>query len=88
MEWLPTARDEVLKVVWPLLSMPVPRIVETSLKVTVPVAVFAPEVGLTVAESVTVLPETADVGEAASVVVVFTGAATTVTLIALEVDTA
>src|SRR5712691_238329 len=57
MEWEATDRALVLKVAWPLLRVPVPRMVVPSLKVTVPVGV--PVVaGVTVAVKVTDCPET------------------------------
>jgi hypothetical protein len=52
MECEPTARDEVLNVAVPLLSVPVPMDVPLSLNVTVPVAAL----GETVAVKVTELP--------------------------------
>ena len=51
MLWLPTARDVVLKVVVPLLSVAVPSVEEPSMKVTVPVAP-----AITVAVNVTESP--------------------------------
>ena len=54
MVWLPTARAAVARVATPeLLSVAVPRLVEPSLKVTVPVGVPLPEVRATVAVNVT-----------------------------------
>ena len=56
MESLPTGRDDVLKVAFPLLNVGVPRTVPPFLKVTVPVGV-PPNIGVTVAVNVTDLPE-------------------------------
>lgn len=39
MEWVPTVSFSVVNLAWPRLSVPVPMIVEPSLKVTVPVGV-------------------------------------------------
>jgi len=52
-EWLPTARPEVVKVVCPVLKVELPSAVVPSRKVTVPVA----EEGETVAVNVTDWPE-------------------------------
>ena len=51
MECVPRANVEVVKVALPLLSVPVPRVVDPSLKVTVPVGV--PPLEVTVAVKVT-----------------------------------
>lgn len=53
-EWLATDKVEVLKVALPLLSVPVPSVVEPSLKVTVPVGV--PPLDVTVAVNFTEAP--------------------------------
>ena len=65
-EWDAAERFEVVKVATPLFSVPVPRIVVPSLKVTVPVAVE----GETVAVNVTAAPDVAGFGEDARTVVV------------------
>ena len=44
---------EIVKVAWPLLRVPVPSVVVPSRKVTVPVGVPVPDVGMTVAVKVT-----------------------------------
>jgi hypothetical protein len=64
--WLPDARVEVVKVAIPPLRAIVPRAVEPSWNVTLPVA----EAGLTVAVSVTGWPNGAGEGDTESVVVV------------------
>ena len=71
-EWLPTVRFEMLNVaVSELFSVPVPRIVEPSSKVTVPVGMPAPgALALTVAVKVTDWPNTEGVTEEITVDVV------------------
>src|SRR5712691_11100062 len=70
-EWLPTDREEVAKVAAPPLSVPVPRVVKPSLKVTVPLGVPAPgATGLTVAVKITDWPNTEGLAEEVTVVVV------------------
>jgi hypothetical protein len=65
MVWLPTLKDEVLKVALPLLRGAVPRTVDPSSKVTVPVGVpGADEVFVTVALKVTAWPKTEEAGAA------------------------
>jgi hypothetical protein len=60
----------VLKVATPLeFSVPVPRLVDPLMKVTVPVGVVVPDCDVTVAVRVTLWPRGAEVGLAASVVV-------------------
>lgn len=59
---------------------PVPRVVAPSLKVTVPVAAAEPEAGVTWAVKMMLVPLTAVVAEAVSVVVVAMGAATLLTV--------
>jgi len=54
MEWNPCDSVEVVNFALPLLSVPVPRVVEPSLKVTVPMGVPPPDV--TVAVKVTAAP--------------------------------
>jgi hypothetical protein len=54
----------------PEARVPVPRVVEPSVKVTVPVGAAVPEAGVTVAVKVRLVPLTAVVAEAARVVVV------------------
>jgi hypothetical protein len=56
--WLPAASDEVVTVAVPPLRVTLPRVVEPSWKVTVPVA----EAGLTVAVRVTGCPKVEDIG--------------------------
>jgi hypothetical protein len=85
MEWLPTARAVVEKVVLPVASsVPLPRFVPASAKLTVPVGIAEPEAAVTAAEKVTLLPLTAVVAEAVRVVVVpmpgAAGATVTVTV--------
>ena len=66
-----TLRALVLKVAWPALSVPVPKVAAPSLKVTVPVGVPLPGAeALTVAVKVTDWPETEGLAEEATVVVV------------------
>src|SRR2546422_3248408 len=68
---LPTDREEVAKVAAPPLSVPVPRVVKPSLKVTVPLGVPAPgATGLTVAVKITDWPNTEGLAEEVTVVVV------------------
>jgi hypothetical protein len=55
MECVPTDSDEVLNVALPLLSVPVPSVVEPFLKVTVPVGV--PPLEVTLAVKVTDWPD-------------------------------
>ena len=71
MEWLPTARVAAEKLVLPVASsVPLPRVVPASAKVTVPVGIAEPEAGVTVAVKVTLVPLTAVVAEDVRVVVV------------------
>jgi hypothetical protein len=71
-EWVPTASRAVVNVAWrAAFTVPVPRVVVPSKKVTVPVGVPAPgALAVTVAVNVTARPKTELVGEAAVVVVV------------------
>src|SRR5213080_4273274 len=71
-EWEPTASVLVTNVAWPeLFSVPVPRVLEPSLKVTVPVGVPAPGLfAATVAVKVTGCPNTDGWTEEVSPVVV------------------
>src|SRR5436189_134779 len=89
MLWVATPRLAVVKVAWPLLSVPVPKVVAPSLKVTVPEGVPAPgALAVTVAVNVTDWPDTAGfVADDSAVVVATTvgGAAFTVWLSAAEV---
>ena len=56
-EWEATASDDVVKVVVPPLSVPVPIVVVPSMNVTVPVGVPLPgELAVTVAVNVTDWP--------------------------------
>ena len=77
----PTGSVVVVNVATPLANVPVPSVVEPSMKVTVPVGV--PLAADTVAVSVSLLPWVIDVAEAFSVVVVEittgAGADTTIT---------
>ena len=57
MEWLPATNADVLKVAVPELSVLVPRMVDPSSKVTVPVGDPEPELLLTVAVKVTDCPK-------------------------------
>ena len=68
----PTASVLVTNVAWPELSrVPVPRVLEPSLKVTVPVAVPAPGLfAVTVAVKVTACPDTEGLAEELTNVVV------------------
>src|SRR5438445_694456 len=64
MECEAAASEVVVKVAWPELRLPVPRVVAPSLKVTVPVGVPAPgATALTVAVNVTGWPNTVGVAE-------------------------
>ena len=64
MEWAATMRDEVLKVAWPEARVPVPSVVEPSLKVTVPVGVPVPgATGLNVTVKVMDWPDTEGLAE-------------------------
>jgi hypothetical protein len=65
-EWDATLKALVLKVAWPAVRVPVPRVVAPSLKVTVPVAAA----GATVAVKVTDWPKTDGLTEEVTVVVV------------------
>src|SRR5438876_559916 len=71
-EWEPTASVLVTNVPWPEPSrVPVPRMVEPSLKVTVPVGVPAPGLfAVTVAVNVTACPDSAGLAEELTSVVV------------------
>lgn len=71
-ECVATDNDEVLIVAWPeTLSVPVPSVVEPSLKVTLPVGVPAPgDVTVTVAVNVTDWPNTEGFADEATAVVV------------------
>lgn len=73
--WLPTASVEVVKVAVPAFRAAVPRSVEPSWKVTLPVA----EEGLTVAVRVTVWPKVEAAGVTERVVVVVGTATDSVT---------
>src|SRR5437870_3667076 len=68
--WLPMLRDEVVNLAWPEpSSVPDPRVVIPSLKVTVPVGVPAAGASdVTVAVKVTDWPKTEVAGEALTVV--------------------
>jgi len=68
MEWLPTARAEVVKVAVPADSVPVPSTLAPSRKLTLPVGV--PPVPMTVAVNVTDCPERDGFGDDPRVVVV------------------
>src|SRR4051794_37481470 len=71
MVWLPASRADVLKVAVPPLSVPVPRELDPSLKVTDPVGVPAPgATAPTVAVKVTDWPKVEGLGAAESAVVV------------------
>ena len=54
-------------------SVPLPRVVDPSVKVTVPVGAAEPEAGVTVAVKVRLVPAVAEDAEEASVVVVAIG---------------
>ena len=69
----PAARVLVVRVATPLVSVAVPRLVEPSRKLTLPVGV--PPLAVTVAVMVTVAPAAAGLGLAVKTVVVATGAA-------------
>lgn len=70
-EWLATAKPDVVRVATPPpLSVPVPSVVAPSLNVTVPVGVDVPDPGVTVAVNVTLWPKTAGFFEETSAVVV------------------
>ena len=70
MLWVPTLSDAVEKVATPEARLPVPIDVEPSENVTVPVGVAVPDVSLTDALKLIVVPEEAVVGEAVSWVAV------------------
>src|SRR4051812_12624290 len=72
MLWPPADRPVVANVAWPAaFNVPVPSVAVPSLKVTVPVAVFAPDVfGATVAVNVTDWPNTGVATDGVTVVVV------------------
>jgi hypothetical protein len=67
---VPTLSDDVAKVADPVLSVPVANVVVPSLKVTVPVGVPLPVVGVTVAVNVTLCPNTLGFLDDSRVVVV------------------
>jgi hypothetical protein len=54
--WVPTARLDVENVALPEFKVAVPSVVDPSRKVTVPVGVPEPDVGVTVAAKVTTCP--------------------------------
>ena len=84
----PAASEDVESVVVPLVeSVPVPRGVVPSRKVTVPVGTAVPDAGVVVAVRVMLVPVGAVVAEAVNAVVVAMrgGAAVTVTVTAAEV---
>jgi hypothetical protein len=56
MVWLPADNDDVVSIALPPFKPAVPRGVEPSVKVTVPVGVRVPTVGVTVAVKVTGWP--------------------------------
>jgi hypothetical protein len=69
-----TDSEDVVKVVVPPMSVPVPRVVEASLNVTVPVGVPAPgATALTVAVKVTDCPKTDGFADEVALVVVLAG---------------
>jgi len=71
MECRPEASEDVTSVACPPLSVPVPRLVAPSRKLTVPVGVpAAGNTGVTVADSVTDCPTVPGLGEALTDVVV------------------
>jgi hypothetical protein len=73
-EWLPASRLDVEKVAVPPFSVPVPSVVDPSLKVTLPVGAPAPGVlTLTFAVNVTLWPYTDGLIEADKFVVVAAG---------------
>ncbi len=66
-----TEREEVAKVAWPKLKLPVPSVFVPSLKITEPVGVPAPgDTALTVAVKVTDCPDTDGLADEATAVVV------------------
>ena len=69
-EWLPTVSDEVVRAAVVPVSDTVPSVVAPSLKVTVPVGVPPPLVGVTVAVKVTGWPTLLGFCDDANVVVV------------------
>lgn len=81
----PTASVEVLKVATPADRVPLPMVVVPSRKLTVPVGEVVPEAGVTVTVKVMLVPLTAEVLDAARVVVVAMTGAVTVTTTAEEV---
>jgi hypothetical protein len=86
MEWLPAAKEAVVRVASPeALREPTPIEAPPSKNVTVPLGVTEPEAGETSAVKVRLVPMRADVAEAESAVAVPTSAGFTVTLTALEV---
>ena len=78
---MPAVANDVVRVAFPELRVPVPSEVAPSMKVTVPVAVE----GVTVAVSVTAAPVVVDVEEDVRVVVVDVNVEVTVMLTELEV---
>jgi hypothetical protein len=88
-EFDPAASVVVLKVATPLaFSGAVPRLVDPSRKVTVPVATPVPDWGETVAVNVTLWPAVTCVADAVNAVVVAKGATATLTLTAAETEPA
>lgn len=85
-EWVPAASEEVENVATPdALSVPVPRVVEPSLNVTIPVGVpMLPAAFDTVAVNVTCCPVVAALGAAVTAVIVSATVTISVT-IAVEV---
>jgi hypothetical protein len=67
--WVPALKAAVEKVALPPESVAVPRVLELSRYVTVPVGVPLPETGLTVAVNVTVWPKTDGFNDEVTVVV-------------------
>jgi hypothetical protein len=85
MLWLPTLSSDVLKLALPLLRLAVPRTVEPSWKVTVPVRVPEPgALAVTIAVKVTVCPKTEEGGAALTTVVVLSWLTVSVVVPALE----
>ncbi len=74
------------KLALPAASVPVPMVVDPSLKVTVPVGATEPAAGVTVAVKAIVVPATPELGDADKVVVVTISGVVIVRLDAVEVD--
>jgi hypothetical protein len=88
MECVPCANAEVVNVAFPAASVPVPSVVEPSLKVAVPVGTTEPDACATVTVKAMLAPAAAELGDADKVVVVETSGAVIVRLAEVEVEEA